>query len=91
LSVVATHKANGFLFPFLFTKEVEIEIGDGWIHVEPAAVRRPSKIIVRVTNVGSEAHMFLVLDADLSAENLPVENGQVPLSPPYSDVPYDSR
>ena len=77
-----------FVLPGLFTKEVEVEIGDGWINVEPVTVRRPNKIVFQVTNVGNEDHMFLVLVTDLTAENLPIENGQVPVSP-YSDEPYD--
>jgi hypothetical protein len=76
------------LLPGIFTKEVDVEIGDGWMVVEPATFGRSHTIVFNVTNVGSEPHMFLVLDADLTAGNLPVENSQV-RSSPYSDEPYD--
>jgi len=64
-------------FPSLHTKEVAVEIGDGWVKSEPAPSGRYNYITFKVTNVGGETHMFVVLKTSLDPRNFPVENGQV--------------
>jgi hypothetical protein len=74
------------LFPSLYTKEVAVEVGDGWIKLEPATIGRTHAINFNVTNVGSEAHMVIVVYTDFAADSLPVEKGQV-RSETYFDEP----
>jgi hypothetical protein len=73
-------------FPSLHTKEVAVEIGDGRVKAEPATIGRTNYINFKVTNVGSETHMFVVVETTLPSNKLPVENDQV-RSYAYVDEP----
>ena len=73
-------------FPALHTKEVAVEIGDGWVKVEPATIGRTNYVTFKVTNVGNETHMFVVVETTLPSNKLPVENDQV-RSYAYVDEP----
>jgi len=73
-------------FPSLHTKEVAVEIGDGWVKSEPAPSGRYNYITFKVTNMGSETHMFIVVETDFAPDSLPLENGQV-RSETYTDEP----
>jgi hypothetical protein len=64
-------------FPSLHTREITVEIGNGWVKSEPAPSGRYTYINFKVNNVGSETHMFVVLQTSLDPGNFPVENGQV--------------
>jgi uncharacterized cupredoxin-like copper-binding protein len=54
-----------------------VEIGDGWVNSEAAPSGHYNYITFKVTNVGSETHMFVVAETGFEPSNLPVENGQV--------------
>lgn len=73
-------------FPSLHTREVAVEIGDGWVKSEPAPSGRYNYITFKLTNVGSETHMFVVVETTLPSNKLPVENDQV-RSYAYIDEP----
>jgi hypothetical protein len=73
-------------FPSLHTKEVAIDIGDGWINVELSSIPRTNYVTFKVTNVGNETHMFVVVETTLPSNKLPVENDQV-RSYAYVDEP----
>ncbi len=73
-------------FPGLYTKEVSVEMGDGWIKLEPTAISPAHAINFIVTNVGSEAHMVIAVYTDFAADSLPVDKGQV-RSETYFDEP----
>lgn len=74
------------LFPALYTEEVAVEIGDGWVTAEPGSINRCTGINCQVTNAGSETHMFIVVETDFAPDELPVENSQV-RSYTYIDEP----
>ena len=73
-------------FPSLHTKEVTVEIGDGWMRADPALSGRYNYITFKVTNIGNETHMFVVVETTLPSNKLPVENDQV-RSYAYVDEP----
>jgi len=75
-----------FFSPSLYTEDVALEVGDGYIKAEPASVNRCIQINFQVTNVGTETHMFLAVVTDFAPGSLPVENGQV-RSYTYVDEP----
>ncbi len=77
---------TALFFPSLHTKEVAVEIGDGWVKVEPASIPRTNYVTCKVTNVGNETHMFVVVETTLAPNKLPVENDQV-RSYAYVDEP----
>jgi len=73
-------------FPSLHTKEVAVEVGDGWVKVEPASIPHTNYVTFKVTNAGNETHMFIVVETTLLPNKLPVENDQV-RSYAYVDEP----
>ncbi len=78
-SIFATHP--WIFLPGLQTPEVSVEFADGQITVEPAQIGPARSVVFNVANVDDGAHMILLLRTDVSADRLPVENGQVPLGP----------
>ena len=64
-------------FPALHTKEVNVEIGDGWVRVEPASIPRTNYVTFNVTNAGTETHMFVVVETTIAPDKFPVKNDQV--------------
>ena len=73
-------------FPALHTREVNVEIGDGWVRVEPASIPRTNYVTFNVTNAGTETHMFVVVETTIAPDKFPVENDQV-RSYAYVDEP----
>jgi hypothetical protein len=64
------------LFP---TNTIEVGLGDGRMMVSPSSVIGGNRSITfKLSNVGSEAHEFIVMTTSYSPDELPIHSDRVP-------------